>query len=508
MALVGLGIAHNQAQRRLAGWRVERMIPRQPSMLRARVDLPRTAALLSVCALGCGAILAFAGVMATDVAVAAAGAALATASLVVLTGAGWLDPMQLLVFSLPLPALYSSESARAAPALLVSGIVLIAWLLGRGADARPLPWRALPWRSSLLLMLALIFAAALSQYPLSAVRELINWCVLLAVLFVAITELKVAPARVRRLALIIAGVAAVCGSLALLETIGVIPARFTRSTSTLNRAALGFGWPNELGMFMAMCLPFSVYARDVATSPGARVLARVGLAATVIGLVSTFSRGSWLAVLVSSLLLLFVGERRFVVRIWVSALIAGLILDIISGGAIRDRIVSTVGDWVVEQRAALTLAGLVMFRAHPLTGVGPGGFANSLEEFGPGITWLWEYLPTAQNVYVQMAAEAGMAGILALLVFLGSAMRVLLRGARAGHNAMAGASDASLRRALLWAFGIACAVGFVEWTFAHGTGQLIVLIAAMGFALDDSRGRAVQPTAPSVGHAAAVGEVS
>jgi O-antigen ligase len=446
---------------------------------------------LSATVVGCGAVLGFVGLMATSVPMAVTGGVLVTVGLIVLTGAGWLDPLRLLVFSLPLPAFYSTETARAAPALLVSGIVMMAWLLGRGTDARPLPWRALPWRSTLLLLVALLFSASQAQQPLSALRELINWIVLLAVMFVAITELSGAPHRIHALAHTIAGVVAVCGVLALLETAGIIPARFTRSAHTLNRAALGFGWPNELGMFMALGLPFSVYAYDVARSAQARTLARIGLAATLIGLVATFSRGSWLAVLMSSLLLIFAGERRFAGRIWASALIAGFVLDIMLGGAIRDRIASTIGDWVIEQRAALTLAGVLMFRAHPLTGVGPGGFAESLEEFGPGITWLWDYLPTAQNVYVQMAAETGTAGILALLVFLGSTLRVLLRGARgqprAGTTTTAHA-DVCLRRTLLWTFAIACAVGVVEWTFAHGIGQLIMLIAAMGLAFNHATG--------------------
>ncbi len=460
------------------------------TVLRLPVQVGSRLALLSAIALGCGAALGFVGAMANNIPLAVTGGVLATASLIVLAGARWLDPMRLLVCSLPLPALYSSESARVAPALMMSGIVLIAWLLGRGADPRPLPWRSLPWRTTLLLVGAILFTAALAQHPMSGVRELINWCVLLALLFVAITELAVAPARVRSIALTIAALAGICGGLALLETLGMIPARFTRSTSALNRAALGFGWPNELGMFMALCLPFSVYACEVAPTAGLRRLARIGLAASVIGLVATFSRGSWLAVLMSSLVLLFVGERRFVLRIWVFALIAGLALDVVSGGAIRDRIASTVGDWVVEQRAALTLAGALMFWAHPFTGVGPGGFADSLQEYGPGITWLWDYLPTAQNAYVQMAAEAGVVGVLALLVFLGGALRVLLRGARAHRlDAAMTRGDASLRRALLWAFAVALMLGFVEWTFAHGIGQLIILIAAMGFSLEFTSGR-------------------
>ena len=140
----------------------------------------------------------------------------------------------------------------------------------------------------------------------------------------------------------------------------------------------------------------------------------------------------------------FVGQRRFVVRVWVAALVAAVIVDVVSGGAIRDRIASTIGDWVLEQRVALTFAGAVMFLAHPFVGVGPGGFASSLEQYGPSVTWLWDYLPTAQNAYVQIAAEAGILGLFGLLVFLGGALRAQLREARRLRADLGFATDESL----------------------------------------------------------------
>ena len=42
---------------------------------------------------------------------------------------------------------------------------------------------------------------------------------------------------------------------------------------------------------------------------------------------------------------------------------------------------------------------------------------------------------------------------------------------------------------LFWSFTAACAISFAEWTFAHGVGQLIMLVAAMGFAADAEASR-------------------
>jgi O-antigen ligase len=82
-----------------------------------------------------------------------------------------------------------------------------------------------------------------------------------------------------------------------------------------------------------------------------------------------------------------------------------------------------------------------------------------------------------------MAAEAGIVGLLALVVFLGGTLRVILRDARMLRaDPLADPEESSLQRALLWSFTTACLLGFVEWPFAHGVGELIMLVAALGYA--------------------------
>ena len=47
--------------------------------------------------------------------------------------------------------------------------------------------------------------------------------------------------------------------LALLQAAGMAPSSFPIRGTPFFRATLGFGWPNELGMFLALSLPFAVY---------------------------------------------------------------------------------------------------------------------------------------------------------------------------------------------------------------------------------------------------------
>ena len=97
----------------------------------------------------------------------------------------------------------------------------------------------------------------------------------------------------------------------------------------------------------------------------------------------------------------------------------------------------------------------------------------------PGLS---NFVGSAHNTYVHVAAELGFVGFLALAGFLASTWWVLR------SSALRFSSEASersrLTSTLFWSFTAACAISFAEWTLAHGVGQLIMLVAAMGFAAD------------------------
>lgn len=439
----------------------------------------------AVAAAGCGLALALAGAGASSLALAAVGGVVGGTALVVLLAAGWVDGIALVLLSLPLPALYGTEDLRIAMAAPVTAAVVFAWMLGQARPGGALLALTSPRRATVGLVAALVVTTAFAQHPLVSLRELLNLGVLLAFFVLATDALAGDRARVARLAPFITAVAAVCGGLAVLETVGILPGEFPRHGTPFNRAALGFGQPNGLGFFLAVALPFAVHTWTTARGGTGRVLGALALGAVAMGLFGTFSRGSWLSLVAGGAALALAGEWRFLARFGIGIVLAAVILDLGSGGMIRDTAQRTIGDWVLEQRAALMLAGVLMFLQHPWVGVGPGGYAESLDQVGAQIFWLWDYLPTPHNAYVQMAAETGVIGLIAFCVFLLAILRVLVRGARrARADAGVTREEASLRRALLWSFATACVAGFAIWPFAHGTGQLVLLVAAMGLALE------------------------
>lgn len=455
-------------------------------------------AVIGVCVLGMGVVTGLAGAAAAAPVLALTGAAAIAIALALILAAEWLPSLPLLALTLPLPG-YATASLRIPAAAVVTAIVLFAWALGRVAPADR-PVRNVALRTpTLALFAAIALAAAFANARAAAARELLNFGLLLALLAVAVHLLAAEPRRIRTLARTIAVVAGAAGLLAGLQAIGALPGRFPLTGTSFHRATLGFGWPNELGVFFAVSLPLCWYVHRSSGTATNRLLTAAGLALAGIGLAATFSRGAWLAFVVSSTVLLFAGGARLVLRIVLGTFIVVAAVDLATGGLLTGRLLSLADDPYVVQRAALMLVGVLMFRANPIVGVGPGGFTEHLEEYGPGVPWLWDYVGSAHNAYLEIAAEAGLLGLGALLWFLAAHLRVLLRGARRQRPATVTRGpetagdpsggpdpvrpddgDVHLMRALLWSFACACLACLTIWPFAHGVGQLIMLVTAMG----------------------------
>jgi O-antigen ligase len=279
-------------------------------------------------------------------------------------------------------------------------------------------------------------------------------------------------------------IAALCGTLALLEAVQIIPGKFPRWGTNFNRAALGFGQPNALGLFFVLTLPFAAGLLRSARSNAQRWSAVGALCAIVGGLAATFSRGSWLSLLGGTLILWFAGERRYLAKIWLTGIALVLAIELVSGGAISDTARRTLTDWVLEQRAGLMIAGLLMFWEHPLVGVGPGGFAPNLVNVATEVPQLYDYLPTPHNAFIQMAAESGIFGLLLFILLLIVAVRCFIKRAR---EPGIDAAEKNLRLAVLWSFAGLVVTCLVVWPFSHGSGQVVMLVAAIGWAVPTGR---------------------
>ena len=122
------------------------------------------------------------------------------------------------------------------------------------------------------------------------------------------------------------------------------------------------------------------------------------------------------------------------------------------------------------ERAAHWLAGVRMFAAHPLLGVGIGNYAAAYPAYHPR-GW-YASLEHAHNYYINIAAEAGIVGLTAYVLVAGTALWY-------SYAAIRRASDRVCRAAVLGVLGALVATSLhnlFDVLYVHGMVALLGLM--------------------------------
>src|SRR5207253_697981 len=174
------------------------------------------------------------------------------------------------VLSVALPAVYSSADLRIAFAAPVAALASFAWLLRVCFERRDIAVGRMPVRALSFMLVAMIISSLFSDSIVSSWRETANFVVLIAFGLAVCDEFRQDDAaRTHTLQLLVV-VAALCGLMAVPQMVGLIPSQFPRWGTPFYRADLGFGQPNGLGLFLAMCLPLAL--QQVTVKQGGRKL--------------------------------------------------------------------------------------------------------------------------------------------------------------------------------------------------------------------------------------------
>lgn len=388
--------------------------------------------------------------------------------------------------------------------LVALGVVWL-WRSGAARDALAHPshclkrmWRlephALALLGALLAYLAVIIlsiAVAFTRAPV--IKETLKWSEVLAV--VAATWLFI---RTERQALCLAWGAISAGVVeALLGCAQYVLATGLLGPGGANVRVFGtFDQPNPYGGYLNLSLPIALALSIFGRDPRMRWVSGAASVLMLFALYLSDSRGALLGLVGALVILAAVGwrvERRVGAGLLIGAPLVALawfthiiprriedkllaqfrVNDVSLTAQLNDANFSTI------ERLAHWVAGIRMFRAHPLLGVGAGNYGAAYQTYKvPG----WdESLTHAHNYYINAAAETGALGLLALLAVIGAAIWVAWSATRAtdwrrgGRGALAGANARAL--------AIGCAAVVVALCIHNLTDDLFVHAMELQLAL-------------------------
>ncbi len=159
-----------------------------------------------------------------------------------------------------------------------------------------------------------------------------------------------------------------------------------------------------------------------------RLLYVMASAIVAVGLVLTWSRGAWLGAILGLGTLLVVTSNR---RLWVGILAAAAVLAVATPvlaprwqhQSSRLRNVAVTED--PFSRIAVWKVSLRIIADHPVLGTGLGRFMSAYIRYTGGNPS--DALPTAHEIFLNFAVETGLLGLAALLYFLGTGTRTMVR---------------------------------------------------------------------------------
>jgi putative inorganic carbon (HCO3(-)) transporter len=354
----------------------------------------------------------------------------------------------LLAFSVPFGLVREIALGRARLGLPEAFLALAlgAWLTQgaarRQVDVRPGPlawlFALFAWTTALSLLVA--------TSVLEVVPEVVKWVEVWALYLMARSVVR--PRWVPWLIGAILAAGTVQGLLGVYQFVwqaGPEPFRLGRFLRAFGTFAQPNPYAGYLGMVVPLGLSLTLWALGAAWREqhrfwaGTRLLA-YGLATIICiaGIVMSWSRGAWLGLAASGLVVMMVhsGRSRLVL---ISLILILAVTGLLSGFGLLPPAISarladlgsfmgplnpnaveiTDANFSVYERVAHWYAGLAMFANHPWFGVGAGNFSVVYATYA--LARWQQSLGHAHNIYINVAAETGLIGLIAFLVMWGAA---------------------------------------------------------------------------------------
>lgn len=209
-----------------------------------------------------------------------------------------------------------------------------------------------------------------------------------------------------------------------------IEAEVLRSYGTL-------GSPNYAAAYLSFVLTLTLSVLFTQLSRWYKVLASLAVGLGGIALVATFSRGGWIALFVS---LMILGGAALWKR-WLSiatpavVIAGGLLVAVFFQDLIITRMTTNDGG-SAQSRVPLMKLAFNMIHDHPVFGVGANNFATVMNNYVTA-DLIGEWFYTVHNAYLRVWSEIGVGGLFAYLWMLTATLRYGWRGGKSSDPILA-----------------------------------------------------------------------
>ncbi len=364
--------------------------------------------------------------------------------------------LAIVVFLLPLffwPGATEYNYARSIFLLISVAILAIVRALAaarRGGHAFPMPWLAIPVLGLVIASLLSLAHAAHTASVLQSLALLLGACVFALLVIDAVRK----PAHATILLTALSASATVVAVHAMLQYAGLVPGMAEPGAASMITT---LGNPDIVAGFLACALFPSIALVRRARPLALRIIASIPPTASLAAILLTGQLGVLLALAAGLAFLLLASaarparaprRRRILLAVFLCVVGAAVLVPVIGGvlgpsrpvGAALHRL------WIENSGVARSVfwdAAWMMWRDHPLTGVGLGNYKIVYPEYEARVFARSGPVPSmsavgnaaqAHNDYLQAAGELGTPGLVAvaaLLVLFAVSLVVRVRGMRA-----------------------------------------------------------------------------
>ncbi len=249
------------------------------------------------------------------------------------------------------------------------------------------------------------------------------------------------------------------------------------------------GDPNFLALVLVAVLPLAVIVLLEKGPLLRRLLAGASVALCLAAAIFTYSRAALIGLVFAALMLLWHPRRKLITGVEIAGVL--VVLAILPSNYWQRMLtltqlkhvsnVSSIQDQSFRGRENEVLTALLMFRHHPITGVGAGGFSANYERYSAMLgTDIRNEVRDPHSLYTQVLSETGLLGAAAFLFLLWT---VLYASRRARHRFAHLGAD-SLSR-LTWGLELSMLTYLLLSVFLHAAffRHFLMLLALAGCAV-------------------------